>query len=117
MTILGNILSTGSCQSGTYSYNVFLTGSATCGTNYKTGNPSFVGPTPIPSFDNGIVPNYRLATGDTVAKDSGSVANFPTTDIDGNLRYTGAAPDAGAFELGATATRPQPPTNLTVTVQ
>ena len=119
--IYGNILATGSCQAGTtFEHNVFSPSwSASCGTAAKKGNPSFVGPTPGPAYLNGIVPNFRLAAGDTVAKDAGD-PRFPATDIDGNARPQGPAADAGAFEYGAavvTGQRPDPPTNLHATVQ
>ena len=65
-----NIISIGSCPGNTqFTNNVFaLSWSATCGTGAKKGMPSFVGPTPNPSYLNGIRPNYALATNDTIAK-------------------------------------------------
>jgi hypothetical protein len=41
--------------------------------------------------------------------DAGSMSNYPAVDIDGEARFTGAAPDAGAFE-SAGATTPPPTT-------
>jgi hypothetical protein len=101
-SVYGNILDMGfgSCLSpATFSYNVFLPSASTCGTDFVVGTPSFVGPTPAPSYLNGIVPNYRLAPGDTVAKDRGHPTLYPATDIDGGARLSGSAPDAGADEL------------------
>ena len=74
----GNIMSTGSCGAGiTYDGNVFEESwSATCGTNAKKGQPSFVGPTPAPGYLNGIQPNYHLASNDTVATAAGSLVTF-----------------------------------------
>lgn len=117
--IKGNILATGSCQTGgVYDHNVFNPSfSATCGTNGKKAAPSFVGPTPAPAFNNGIVPNYALQSGDTVAKDWGDPSNFPATDIVGTARPQGSAPDAGAFEIpSGGGGAPAAPTNVTATV-
>src|SRR3989338_8342564 len=106
----GNIMSIGSCSAGvTFDGNVFeQSWSATCGTKAKKSQPSFVGPTPSPSYLSGVVPNYHLAANDTVAVDAGSLTSYPATDIDGQTRYAGSAPDAGADERGATT---PPPTN------
>jgi hypothetical protein len=117
MQIYGNIMAIGSCQSGSYSYNVFFANwSATCGSNSKRGNPSFVGPTPNPGYMNGIRPNYHLASNDTVALNAGDPNRYPATDIDGQARKVGAAPEAGADEIGSAAAGPNPPTNVQVTV-
>jgi hypothetical protein len=118
ITIIGNVLNVGgSCgSSGIFSYNVFLPGSATCGTHVFTGTPSFVGPTPSPLYLNGIIPDYHLNPTDTVAKDRGNPAagTYPATDIDGNFRFIGSAPDIGAHEVQGGATPPAPPSNLRV---
>jgi hypothetical protein len=44
--------------------------------------------------------NFHLKAGVTPI-DKGDPANYPTTDADGNNRFAGAAPDAGAYEFGA----------------
>jgi hypothetical protein len=118
LQVYGNIIENNyACQNGTWSYNVFMGSSVNCGTNYVHGNPSFVGPTPSPSYLNGIIPNYRLNADDTVAKDRGDPTRYLSTDIDGKNRYTGSAADAGAYEIGAgVAESPQVPNNLRISV-
>jgi hypothetical protein len=108
--VSGNIMGMGSCTAnGTLVNNVFLPSySATCGSGAKRGNPSFVGPTPSPAFNSGVIPNYHLAVTDTLARNAGNPASFPATDIDGEARSDGK-PDAGADELGGTAPLPPPP--------
>jgi len=101
----GNIMGGGSCRSSSvYSYNVFLPGSAQCGTNFKSASPSFVGPVPKSSYLNGIIPNYHLSPSDTVAIGAGDPTRYPSADIDGDVRPQGTSPDAGADELGSGGT-------------
>jgi len=38
---------------------------------------------------------------DSIAVDKGSGSNYPTFDLDGNIRPFGAAPDIGAYEYGS----------------
>jgi hypothetical protein len=81
----------------TQTYSIFSTGTtATVSGTNKQCNPSLVAPTAV--WPTG--PNFHLTAGDTCAKGAGDPANFPTTDIDGDLRPTGGtAPDAGADEI------------------
>lgn len=101
VSIIGNVMATGSCQTGgTYDYNVFNPSwSATCGTHTKKAAPQYVGPTPSPMYLNGIQPNYSLKSVDTVAVGAGSPTSFPATDIFGTTRPQSGTSDAGAFEL------------------
>lgn len=110
VSMKGNIFATGSCQTGgVYDHNVFDPSfSAVCGTNGVKGTPQFVGPTPSPSFGNGIVPNYAIKSTDTLAKDHGDPANFPATDIVGTTRPQGGTPDIGAFEVTSTSSAAAP---------
>ncbi len=103
----GNIINAGYCPTNVnavFDHNVFISGLSNlssaylCGTNFKQGNPSFVGPTPSSSYLNGIIPNYHLAANDVVALDSGDPTRYPATDIDGQTRFFGLTPDAGADE-------------------
>jgi len=106
-----NILSIGSCGTNvTFEGNVFAQSwSATCGTLAKKAMPSFVGPTPSPSYNNGIRPNYHLSASDTVAIGAGTLTGLYPTDIDGDARPTTSRPDAGADQRGGTPPPPPPP--------
>ncbi len=113
VSVVGNAFATGACQSNvSYSYNVWTPSwSASCGSNAKKANPTFVGPIPTPAL-NAVAPNYHLASTDTVARGAGSSTSYPATDIDGQTRTS--PPDAGADQIttGSTATKPDPPTNV-----
>lgn len=112
MRMYGNIVSVGSCGANiVWDGNVFeQSWSAQCGTNSKKAQPLYVGPTPSPSYQNGIQPNYHLAANDTVAVNSGSIVSFPATDIDGDARTIAGQPDAGADERGGAPPPPEPQT-------
>jgi len=116
--VYGNILRISwTCVSYvSYSYNVYPSGSTLCGSNATAGTPRFIGPTPAPSYLNGIQPDYHLAATDTVAKQRGNPSAFPTTDIDGNPRGLNGNPSAGADEFGAESGSdvPTAPTNLRI---
>jgi hypothetical protein len=45
--------------------------------------------------------------------DAGDTTNYPATDVLGNARYAGLAPDAGAWETGSVGTPPPPPADTT----
>jgi hypothetical protein len=96
INLTGNIITVSSCQRGVFDYNLFV-GGTTCGTNIKTGTPALVSE-PTASYQNGLVPDYRLTSSDTAARDRGNVSSFAVTDIDGTARYLGVAPDLGADE-------------------
>lgn len=85
----------GPCRDGiTYRQNVST--ETTCGATDLQANPSFVDPS---SGD------FHLRAG-SPAIDRGDPASYPVGDIDGHARFTGAAPDAGAHEFGATRRLP-----------
>lgn len=60
-------------------------------------------------FRNPAALDFHLTAG-AAAIDAGDPANFPARDIDGDARPAGAAPDAGADEVGGAA---PPPADLT----
>jgi chitodextrinase len=99
--ITGNILRASQCtaeSSGVainWRYNVIQGG--TCGSTDKNAAAGFV------DASN----NLHLATA-SAAINAGDPANYPTTDIDGQGRPIGGAPDAGGDETG-TASAPLPP--------
>jgi IPT/TIG domain len=92
-------------------YNIFpSSGGATCGSNVKRCNPTFLNG--VPSASNGY--DIRISTSDTCAVDAGNPSDYATTDMYGTTRPQGSAPDAGAYELPSGATqKPNPPTGLT----
>jgi hypothetical protein len=69
-----------------YSHNVFQGGA--CGASDKNAPAGFVNPAAL---------DLRLLAG-SVAIDAGDPGNYPATDIDGQARPMGVAPDAGADE-------------------
>ena len=104
--VYGNVIGTGTCQSNvTYSHNIFHPSSAVCGSSASAGTPSYVGPTPAPQYLN-TMPDYHLSSSDTVAVDRGNINEYPVTDIDGQIRYFGNAPDIGADEYVSDLTSP-----------
>jgi chitodextrinase len=96
--IIGNVMKASTCTAESsgdainWRYNVIQGG--TCGSTDKNAAPGFV------DANN----NLHLAAG-SAAIDAGETSNFPLTDIDGQSRPMGSAPDAGADEV-ATATPP-----------
>jgi hypothetical protein len=94
----GNIsplFSSSTCVSAVVYRNNLWTGAngAKCNTSDKTASgASYVNSGTIP-------PDLHLLTS-SAAIDAGDPANFPATDIDGQLRFFGFAPDAGADEAG-----------------
>jgi chitodextrinase len=71
----------------------------------KVGSHDFVAAT---GFVNTAGFDYHLAAG-AAAIDKGSPSSFPPTDIDGDTRPAGSAPDAGADEYTGTVGSPPPP--------
>jgi hypothetical protein len=76
-------------------YNVWYAGSKV-GTHDKVA---------ASGFRNAAAADFHLNAG-AAAIDAGSPTNFPATDIDGDARPAGAAPDAGADETGASPPAP-----------
>ena len=72
----------------TYTRNVWQ--GATCNASDKNA-PS--------GFRNAAALDYRLSAG-SAAINAGDPTNFPATDMDGQARPLGGAPDAGAYESG-----------------
>ena len=88
----GNIMKNGACTSGvTYSDNVFMPGSALCGANARQC---------APAFTSSASADFHLLATDSCARDAVHPAAYPATDVDGQARPSGAAPDAGADETG-----------------
>lgn len=102
--VRGNIMDNFACTS-TYDHNVFISGSASCGSPAVTGfsTANFTS-TPSPAYQNGNVPNYNLLTGTTSAHNAGNPTTFPLTDIYGTTRPS--PPDAGAFQFPTGPTVP-----------
>ncbi len=98
MRIIGNAFLAGApCghANTTYSYNAFVSGG--CGSNNITHSLS----TYLAGFTSSADPgNYSLRS-TSVLRDSGNTANYPAQDRTGTARYTGAAPDIGAYEAGS----------------
>ncbi|HEY1355695.1 MAG TPA: choice-of-anchor Q domain-containing protein [Solirubrobacterales bacterium] len=78
-------------------YNVWYAGA-------KVGPHDKVAPS---GFVNSAALDFHLKAG-AAAINAGDPSNAPTTDIDGNARPIGGAPDAGADETGAPAPSPPP---------
>ena len=97
MRVIGNVfLSTSPCglSNTTYDYNAFVTGRASCGTHAIVNSLA----TYLAGFLNPADPgNYSLNLA-SLLRDKGNPANYPSQDITGASRYTGAAPDLGAYE-------------------
>ena len=91
VTVTGNLGTHGGCNSRpwlVYSFNVWE-GSTPCSpTDRQVASAGLVDPT---GFDLHLRP-------DSAAINSGNPLSFPTTDIDGDQRPMGGAPDAGADE-------------------
>ena len=95
MRVVGNLFLSGSpCghSNTVYTHNAFVGGG--CGTNTVTST--------LLSFLTGFVGtgdpgNYSLLPG-SVLRDKGSAADYPSQDRAGSARFSGAAPDIGAFE-------------------
>jgi chitodextrinase len=95
MRVIGNVfLADAPCGQGntTYSYNAFVSGA--CGSNTATNS--------LATFLAGFVstgdPGTYSLKSTSVLKDKGSIGNYPAQDFTGAGRYSGAAPDLGAYE-------------------
>ena len=92
--VYGNIMSTGACNSVGFQWdhNVFPPGwSATCGTNARSCMPTF-------AVADLSTADLHLSPTDDCAVDQGDPDRVIPTDIDGEARPRGAAPDIGADE-------------------
>lgn len=78
--------STGGAAGATYSHNVWT--QQKCGTTDKKVSSLKLASDGSPLSGSPVI-------------DAGDVTNFPSEDYSGGNRYVGAAPDAGAFELGS----------------
>ncbi|HEY1369605.1 MAG TPA: choice-of-anchor Q domain-containing protein, partial [Gaiellaceae bacterium] len=93
MDFVGNILKYDRCTAENngvpinWRYNVIQGG--TCGSTDKNAAAGFIDP------NN----NLHLASG-SAARNAGDPSSYPSTDIDGQARPMGGAPDAGADEAG-----------------
>ncbi len=88
-----NIMSTTACVGGVnYTNNVFLAGSAQCGSGAKVCAVSFASPTSASA-------DFHLGATDSCARNSLQIAPDPPTDIDGQPRPSTNI-DAGADEAG-----------------
>jgi hypothetical protein len=113
--VADSAVGTFACKSGVaFSYNVMPQG---CGTTSTVATSAAIrSGWAAPSATWGVADDFHLvATSPAVGK--GDPASFPATDIIGNARAALGIPDAGAYEYVSTSTKPNPPTNLAVTVQ
>jgi hypothetical protein len=95
MRVIGNVFLSGApCGQAntTYSYNAFVSGG--CGSN------NVVSPlaTLLAGFANVGDPGTYSLLASSVLRDKGSTASYPSQDFTGASRYSGAAPDIGAYE-------------------
>jgi hypothetical protein len=98
MRIIGNAFLAGApCghANTTYSHNAFVSGG--CGSISITHSLA----TFLAGFNIiGDPGDYSLKS-NSVLRDSGNTANYPVQDRTGSARYTGTAPDIGAYEYGS----------------
>jgi chitodextrinase len=93
MTVRGNVGVGGSCPGNvTFASNLWT--DVDCGSDTK--NPNALGPG---QFVNSAQHNWRPAGPGSAQVDKGDPGSYPASDADGARRYTGAAPDAGPYEL------------------
>ena len=95
MRVIGNVfLSSAPCGKGntTYSNNAFVSGA--CGTNAITN--------PLSAYQAGFTntgdPGDYSLRSTSVLRDKGSTSSHPSSDRAGGARYSGSAPDIGAYE-------------------
>jgi len=108
-------IGTFACKPGvTFSYNVMP---QACGTNSTTASSTAIRSGWLaPSATWGVADDLHLGS-TSPAINAGSPTDCPATDLDSNARPTGTGCDAGAYKFGSTPdTRPNPPTDLQVTV-
>jgi hypothetical protein len=95
MRVIGNVFLSGSpCgqPNTTYSYNAFVSGG--CGTNNITNSLA----TYLAGFTSSADPGTYSLKPTSVLRDKGNPANYPSSDFAGSPRFTGSAPDLGAYE-------------------
>lgn len=95
MRVVGNVFLSGApCGLGntTYTNNAFVSGG--CGSGSMTNSVSTYQAGFTATGDPG---NYSLKS-TSVLKDKGSTSTYPSMDRTGTNRYSGAAPDIGAYE-------------------
>ena len=96
MRVIGNVfLAADPCgkSNTTYDYNAFVTGFG-CGSHAIVNSLA----TYLGGFTStGDPGTYSLLSG-SVLRDKGSPASYPSQDIAGRARYSGSAPDLGAYE-------------------
>ena len=94
VTVRGNIMKIGACASGyAFSFNVFLSGSVTCGSNLRQCSVGF-------SSGSSPTDRFHLLLADSCARNAGDPSSYPSTDHDGGPRPQGPGVDAGADEIG-----------------
>ena len=92
-------------MAGSYQYNV--TQGVKCGATDSNAAPGFV---------NAGAMDLHLTSGATAIDFVPTSIAGPATDIDGNTRPQGNGSDAGAHEVPSGSTKPNPPTNLQISV-
>ncbi len=98
VTLIGNYGNPPSSESGwncaqgqanfSFAYNVFLNDKCSGTGNASVASLNFVDP----------LSNLHLTAGANAIDKGGTASGYPSTDIDGQPRYSGSAPDAGADE-------------------
>jgi hypothetical protein len=95
-TFVGNVwLNEGACGTGnTLSYSTFNSAFSSCGTNATS--------TTLASITAGFTApgshDYSITSG-SILKNTGNTSDYPTLDKAGSTRYSGSAPDRGAYEF------------------
>jgi hypothetical protein len=96
LRVIGNVFLSGDpcgLSNTTYDYNAFLTGQG-CGTHTITNSLA----TYLAGFTStGDPGDYSLNAG-SVLRDKGNPGSYPAQDRAGTNRFTGTAPDLGAYE-------------------
>ena len=97
MRVMGNVFLAGApCgqASTTYAYNAFVSGACGTSTNSITNSLASY----LSGFTSTASPgNYSLLSG-SILRDRANPTNYPSNDRAGTTRYTGPAPDIGAYE-------------------
>ena len=96
LRVIGNVFLSGDpcgLSNTTYDYNAFVTGSG-CGTHRTTNSLAAY----LRGFASTRDPgDYDLLRG-SVLRDKGNPKSYPRRDKAGRARFTGSAPDLGAYE-------------------
>jgi hypothetical protein len=93
--VIGNVFLSGNpcgLLNTTYSYNAFVSGA--CGTNSVTFSLAAY----LSGFSSTSDPGTFSLLPSSVLLDKGSPTNYPAVDKAGNARYSGTAPNIGAYE-------------------